>query len=71
MTQKNPTYLPPCNSLLWLVLLVSVLLILKKHFVFDTTWNMSDKKWGLLVGLGIVLFGLIAAWFRKSSDRVV
>jgi hypothetical protein len=48
-----------------------VLLILKKHFVFDTTWNMSDKKWGLLVGLGIVLFGLIAAWFRKSSDRVV
>jgi hypothetical protein len=48
-----------------------VLLILKKYLAFDTTWNMADKKWGLLVGLGIVLFGLILAWFRKSSDRVV
>jgi hypothetical protein len=64
---------PPCHSLLWVVLLVLVILILKKYFVFDTTWDISEKNWGLLVGLGIVLFGLIRAWawLRKSSDRVV
>jgi len=71
MTQKNPTYRPPCNSLLWLVLLVSVLLILKKYLAFDTTWDISEKKLGLFMGLGIVLFGLVVAWLRKNSNHVV
>ena len=71
MFSKKPSYKPTCSSLLWVVLIVSALLILKKYVTYYASWNMPHKKWGLFVGFGIILFGLVTAWFRKKSDHVV
>jgi hypothetical protein len=71
MQSNKPPNRPPCNSLLWVVLLVCILLILKKYVAVDNIWNFSDKNWGLFIGFGIVLFGLVTAWLRKNSDHVV
>ena len=71
MKLDRPSQIPPCNYLLWVVLLVSVLFAIKKYVELDTAWNISEKKFGLFIGFGIILFGLIFAWLRKSSNHVM
>ncbi len=71
MASRNRIYRPRCYSLLWVVLVISALMIVKKHLFQETSMSLTDKHMGMLIGIGIVLFGLVSALRKRKSGRVV
>lgn len=59
----------PCYYLVLAVFVLSIVLYAKNFVVSETLVLLPEKAWGLLVGLGMVLFGVFAALISSYRDK--
>jgi hypothetical protein len=69
MPFKDPVYKRPCFYLVLAVFVLSMLLYAKNFVIDEGLMNVPEKSLGLLVGLGVIAFALLAARFFHVHDR--
>ena len=67
---SDRTYKSSCHYLVVAVFALSMLLYVKNFVAVEALADVPPKTWGLLIGIGLVVFGLLIALLSQIRNKM-